>query len=187
MLVGVTLNEISDDEIIEKALMVSGPLQKLVQQHNRIAFEQNNINVVTKEFTGKQLKEELEKHEIGILIGLLHDYINVTKITLNNNVESNGEMEVMVVSKDNNLDPSISIERLPKNIEHQNGDLSNNDKKTVKMYLIKVIINVCAATVLMLLGAGAYIAWQLQQMPSDAIISGIFSTVAEVAKFIFTK
>lgn len=190
MFVGITFDDISDDETIDTVLATSEALRKLVQRHNRIAFEQDHINVITKEYTGRQLKEELEKHEPGLLIGLLSDYLNVTKITLSDDYKESGALEVEVEKKKESHtctppDPVVVVKNDKEPDDEDPSSLKDHEKRSLKIYFIRALINVLAACTIMLVGIVAYVAWSMKQMPSDTIIGGLFQTATELAKFIF--
>ena len=182
MFVNVTLKGISDNDSIEPALATSEPLQRLVQQHNRIAFTIDHIDVITKDFTGAQLKSELEKHSPEVLIGLLNEYISVTKIIVNDKVEPN-VVQVEVIDK-NQEDAGLTLTN-KHYTPYDNDGLRANDKKDIKVYLIKTMINIGAASVLLLLGAALYIAWAAKEMPDNEFINILLKGTTEIVKFIF--
>ena len=187
MFVNVTLKDIKDGDKIDVALAESEPLRRLVQKHNRIAYETKDINVIDKNFSGKELKNELEKHPTEVLIGLLHEYISVTKVHVHE--DGNGvELELinkpsteLIVEKKKELNDTISDE--PK--EEEDTDLSIEDKLYLKKYFIKMVINVAAFMVVMIFGMIVFISWQLKQMPDNSILSTVFKGIIEIAAYIF--
>jgi len=185
MFVNVMFRGVSDTETIESLIAVSEPLQRLVQKHNRIAFTNNNIDNITKDFTGAQLKAELEKHDPETLIGLLNEYISVTKIVINSESSEKKNVEVEIEQRKdapNHPEEIIVVEK--KYTEFDNDGLRSTDKKHLKVYLIKTAINLCAAAALMLLGTVSYISWTSKKLPDTEIFDVLFKTSSEIIKFL---
>ena len=82
MIVHDILTGISNDIAIAGHLLGTNPVSNLIARHNRIAMVDDRIKKVDERSTGKELKNELEKHEPEIKVDLMYNYIKAKKASM---------------------------------------------------------------------------------------------------------
>jgi len=120
MIVYDVLTGIANDIAIAGHLMGTNPVSNLITRHNRIAMVDDRIKKVDERTTGKELKDELSKHDPEIKVELLYNYIKAKKASMLNESGSMDELDdrriyistdpVLKRRASDNTDPNCKIE-----------------------------------------------------------------------------
>lgn len=78
-LVKAILKGISDDRIIGNHIAIASPMRDLIEQYNKLAFNNDALPPVLSTSTGEQLKQAVAMLDPEIQVALLHKYSVATK------------------------------------------------------------------------------------------------------------
>jgi hypothetical protein len=189
MLVYDILSGISNDIAIAGHLMGNNPVSNLVLRHNRLAMVDDRIKKVDERTTGKDLKDELNKHDAETKVDILYNYIKAKKAAMGEDFGSTTtrRMADRIPESDrrNEVDASLNLGRRATDLHTLTESVPHEEEKEGKVDKEAKHVAIVLGVVMFIVVLGIFI-WQSTSGTGNAESSkGLLDALVSVLKIIF--